>query len=71
MAGNPTGANGTADGEGLCMTIPVIATLHDTADVKTLCADSVKVAQDNAVAIECTQAACMILHTIITKVTVM
>ena len=71
VAGNPTGANGTADGEGLCMTIPVIATLHDTADVKTLCADSVKVAQDNAVAIECTQAACMILHTIITKVSVM
>ena len=70
VAGNPTGANGNSDGEGLCLTVPVMAVMHDTADVKTLCADSVKVIQDNAVAIECSQAACMILQTIIAKVSI-
>ena len=68
VAGTPTGANGNSDGDGLCLTIPVIAVLHDTSDVKTLCGDSYKILSDNAVGIECTQAACMILQTIITKV---
>ena len=70
VAGNPTGAGGSLDGDGLCMTVPVIAALHDTSDVKTLCADSVKVIQDNPATIENSQAACMILHTIITKVNI-
>ena len=70
VAGNPTGNNGNSDGEGLCMTVPVIAVLHDTSDVKTLCADSVKIIQDNPTAIENSQAACMILQTIIAKVNI-
>ena len=71
VAGNPTGAGGSSDGEGLCLTVPVIAVFHDTSDVKSLCADSVKVIQDNAVNIENSQAACMILQTIITKVNIL
>ena len=68
VAGNPTGAGGNSDAEGLCLTVPVIAVLHDTSDIKTLCANSVKIIQDNAIGIDCSQAACMILQTIITKV---
>jgi len=68
VAGNPSGADGNSDGEGLSMTVPVIAVLYDTNDLKTICANSVKVIQDNAINIDCSQAACMILQTIITKV---
>lgn len=70
VAGNPTGAGGNSDGEGLCLTVPVIAMFHDTTDVKTLCADSFKILQDNAIGIDNAQAACMILQTIITKVSI-
>ena len=68
VAGDPTGANGNTDGEGLCATIPLIATMYETQDVKGLCESSVKVIQDNNVNIESSQAACLILQTIIKQV---
>jgi len=65
VAGDPTGANGNNDGEGLCATIPLIAAMYDSQDVKGLCESSVKVIQDNSVNVESSQAACLILQTII------